>query len=118
MSSVNAGKEDNRSQGGLPDGIRKQLHLLTGSTVYVDPDGDLTLLVGHGDDMATFCVSQVPFGVQCFVRITVCTFWSLFKVMLSLSKSPSHSYEYSGHSAITNPNMLKASKNQTLKSTK
>ena len=58
MSSVNDGKEDNRSQGGLPNGIRKQLHLRTGSTVYVDPDGDLTLLVGNGDDMATFCVSS------------------------------------------------------------
>ena len=58
MSSVNDSKEDNYSQPGLPDGIRKQLDLLIASTVYVDPDGDLTLLVGNGARKATFCVSS------------------------------------------------------------
>ena len=58
MSSVIDGKDDEKSKVDLPQGIGIQLGLLTGSTVYVDPDGDLTLLVGSGDRMATFCVSS------------------------------------------------------------
>ena len=58
MSSFNDGKDDDKSKEDLPKGIKEQLHLLTGSTVSLDPDGDLTLLVGSGDKMATFCVSS------------------------------------------------------------
>lgn len=50
--------DGNESKGDLPKGFEQQLRLLTGSTVYVDPDGDLELVVGSGGAVATFCVSS------------------------------------------------------------